>query len=110
MRLLLDQNLSHRLVGPLSHVFPGTTHVRLVGLERASDDAVWRYAKDNGYVIVSKDSDFHQRSLVEGLPPKVVWIQRGNCRTSEIELLMARNADALRAFALDPHATFLELA
>jgi Domain of unknown function (DUF5615) len=48
VRLLLDQNLSPRLVRALADLFPGSTHVRDVGLSRATDDAVWNYAAPLG--------------------------------------------------------------
>jgi predicted nuclease of predicted toxin-antitoxin system len=101
MRLLLDQNLSHRLTVALADVFPGSMHVRDLGLAHADDEAVWACAKDGGYTIVSKDSDFHQRSFVEGYPPKIVWLQVGNCSTADIEARLRRNVDELARFHLD---------
>lgn len=77
MKLLFDHNLSFRLVAPLRDLYPGSVHVREVELQAADDDAVWDYARDNGLVIVSKDAEFHQRSLVLGAPPKFVWIRLG---------------------------------
>jgi len=71
VKLLLDQNLSPRLVAPLAELFPGTTHVRDAGLERASDRSVWEYARLHHYCILSKDADFHQLSFLYGAPPKV---------------------------------------
>lgn len=109
MKLLLDQNLSPRLARTLAAIYPDTTHVRDVGLQAADDDTVWAYAAEHGFVIVSKDADFHQRSFVLGPPPKVVWIRRGNCSTAEIEeILRSRQADLL-AFELDEHGAFLAL-
>ncbi|MCH8310936.1 MAG: DUF5615 family PIN-like protein, partial [Chloroflexi bacterium] len=64
MRLLLDQNLSPRLKELLADLFPGSIHVRDVGLESATDDVVWSYAGQQGLTIVSKDSDFRQHSLI----------------------------------------------
>jgi predicted nuclease of predicted toxin-antitoxin system len=109
VRLLLDQNLSPRLVGVLQDLYPGSTHVREVGLASADDDAVWTFAARHELGIVSKDSDFRQRSFVLGHPPKVVWIARGNCSTEEVaELLRDRHADLL-AFERDDAASFLAL-
>jgi predicted nuclease of predicted toxin-antitoxin system len=71
MRLLFDQNLSPRLPRLLADLYPNSTHVREVGLRDASDVEIWEYAKQNGFVIVSKDSDFQQRSLLHGHPPKI---------------------------------------
>jgi predicted nuclease of predicted toxin-antitoxin system len=68
LRLLFDQNLSPRLVRALADLFPGSAHVRDVGLARAGDDEVWSHAAAHGFAIVSKDADFHQRSFVLGHP------------------------------------------
>lgn len=78
MKLLFDQNLSPRLPRLLADLFPDSVHVRDVGLRDAPDADIWRFAKENGFVIVSKDSDFQQRSLLYGFPPKFVWVRVGN--------------------------------
>jgi predicted nuclease of predicted toxin-antitoxin system len=109
VNLLFDQNLSHRLVRSLADIFPSSDHVRNVELGRADDDGVWEYAAAQGLMIVSKDSDFHQLSFVRSHPPKVVWIRRGNCSTSEIESLLRQHEADLRAFERDPDASFLVL-
>ena len=80
-----------------------------MGLSASDDIEVWEYAAFRGYVIVSKDSDFHQRSFVFGSPPKIVWIRRGNCSTSDIEDLIRRNIDSILAFAADTHGAFLAI-
>ena len=46
MKLLLDENLSRRIVPFLQAAFPGSTQIALLGLESASDSEIWRYAKD----------------------------------------------------------------
>ena len=74
MRLLFDQNLAPRLSIDLADLYPDSAHVRHVGLERANDDLVWRYAKAGGFAIVTKDDDFRQLSVVFGPPPKVMWL------------------------------------
>jgi len=107
--LLLDQNLSPRLVPALADLFPGSAHVRDVGLAAASDDEVWRYAAEHGFTIVSKDAEFHQRSFLFGHPPKVVWIRRGNCSTRDLETLLRERRDELVAFEQDPEGSFLSL-
>jgi len=75
-------------------------------LSRASDAAIWDYARDRGLTIVSKDSDFHQASFLRGSPPKVIWIRRGNCTTADIETLLRSNRTEILAFATDPVAAF----
>jgi len=109
MKLLFDQNVSHRLVSALASLYPGSAHVRDLGFQRAADDAIWNYAREHGFTLASKDADFRQRSFLFAHPPKVVWIRLGNCSTQEIEaLLRARHGDLL-AFAQDASASFLVL-
>ncbi len=91
MRLLFDQNLSPRLDRLLAHVYPGSVHVREVGLRDSGDSEIWDYAKVSSFIIVSKDSDFQQRSLLYGFPPKFIWLRVGNCRTKLIEELLQRD-------------------
>ena len=88
MKLLFDQNLSPRLVALLVDIFPESVHVRDAGLRTADDETVWNYALQQQLVIISKDSDFRQRSFLFGSPPKVVWIRRGNCSTQDIESII----------------------
>lgn len=109
MKLLFDENVSPRLVVGISDLFPGSVHVRDAGLSRASDAAIWDYARDRGLTIVSKDSDFHQASFLRGSPPKVIWIRRGNCTTADIETLLRSNRIEILAFGADPVAAFLAI-
>ena len=64
MKLLLDENLSRRLIPFLQHDYPGSSQVVLLGLEAASDSVVWHIAKDHGFVIVTRDADFEELSLL----------------------------------------------
>jgi predicted nuclease of predicted toxin-antitoxin system len=82
VKLLLDENLSDRVVGWLRDIYPDSAHVKQYGLTRSSDEAIWTYAKENGFVLVSKDWDFHQRSLMHGAPPKLILLRVGNCPTA----------------------------
>ena len=107
MRLLFDQNLSHRLVSLLSAEYPGSEHVRDAGLNSADDRTIWEYASQKGLIIVPKNSDFQQRALLYGHPPKVVWVRLGNCSTASVlTLLRARQSD-VAMFAADPMESFL---
>lgn len=78
MKLLLDQNLSYRLIQPLSAVYPGSTQVGLLDMGNATDKAIWDYAKANDYIIVTLDADFHEYSLLWSGPPLIVWLKCGN--------------------------------
>lgn len=105
MKLLFDENLSFRLISLLSDLFPGSMHVHDLGLGNARDEDVWEYAQQHGCTIVSKD--FHERSLVKGFPPRVVWITRGNCSTGQIAALLRTNAVRLAELHADPEAGYL---
>jgi predicted nuclease of predicted toxin-antitoxin system len=104
VRLLFDQNLSHELVRLLGDLHPGSVHVREVDLRRAMDEEIWAYAIEHGYAIVTKDQDFAERALVEGPPPKVIWIRLGNCSTADVEQLFREHEGAIRAFTPDEGA------
>ena len=64
MKLLLDENLSRRLIPFLLHDYPGSGHVVLTGLESASDRQIWEHARAHGFVIVTRDADFGEMSSV----------------------------------------------
>lgn len=109
MKLLFDENLSHALAEHLSDLFPDSTHVRTVGLKSSDDPDVWKHAVDNGFVIVSKDADMHDRSLIFGFPPKVIWIRLGNCSTKNVEDLIRKEKERIFYFFEDEYASFLAL-
>jgi predicted nuclease of predicted toxin-antitoxin system len=109
LKLLFDENLSPELVRALEAEYPASSHVHRVGLGRALDDEVWRYAGEHGFLIVTKDSDFHERSLLRGSPPKVVWLRLGNCSTREIQELLRHHVQSVRDLATDPDRGYLIL-
>ena len=109
MKLLFDQNLAPRLVDLLGDVFPQSSHVQSAGLDRATDEAVWRFALAHSFTIVTKDSDFQERSQVIRPAPCVVWIRRGNCSTTEIEAMLRKHAVAIAALGHAQEAEFLIL-
>ena len=109
MRLLFDHNLSPRLLPLLVELFPGSAHVRDVGLHTGSDEAVWAYAAQNGFAIVSKDADFRQRSFLFGHPPKVIWIRRGNCSTRTVAEILKQNHAEILSFGQSETGAFLAL-
>lgn len=109
MKLLFDENLSPKLVGLVTDEYPESAHVRDVGLRGSSDRRIWDYARQNGFVIVSKDDDFRQRSFLHGAPPKVIWLQVGNAGTAPIAELLRQHRDRLRDFESEEEASFLIL-
>jgi predicted nuclease of predicted toxin-antitoxin system len=109
MKLLFDENLSPKLVSRLSDLFPNSLHVRDVGMSATIDPIVWNYAKDNDFMIVSKDADMHDLSLVYGNPPKVIWLRLGNCSTLQVETLLRRDFNAIQLFYEDETVSLLSL-
>ena len=72
MKLLFDQNLSPRLVHRLTDLYPDSSHVYLIGRDKAPDPRIWEYARDNGFIIVTRDADFSDLNVMLGYPPKVI--------------------------------------
>jgi len=109
VKLIFDQNLSHQLVAALRDLYPDSTHVRTQGLSRALDEAVWVFARDGGFAIVTKDGDFSSRAFVFGPPPKVIWLQLGNCTTADVEAVLRTRHEELVGFDRDADAGLLVL-
>ena len=109
MKLIFDENLSPKMVAALADIFPDSVHVDRIGLGGASDNDVWQYAKDNGFTLVSKDSDFYDKSILYGSPPKVIWIKRGNCTNRQIQLLLRNKADMINEFCLSANVSFIRI-
>ena len=109
MKLLFDENLSQKLVGILAPDFPASAHVRDVGLRAAEDRQPWDHARANGFVIVSKDTDFRERSYVEGFPPKVIWLDVGNAGSVAIADLLGRERQRIELFEKQDETSLLIL-
>ena len=109
MKLLFDENLSPRLVPSLAALYPGSEHFELRQLDASHDAHIWDFAKANGFTIVSKDSDFYDRSSLLGSPPKVIWLKVGNCSTASIEALLRDAHPGIKTFIEVRHETFLIL-
>ncbi len=109
MKLLFDHNLSPRLIHLLNDLYPGSNHLYLMGLDQKSDHIVWDTAKVDGYIIVTKDSDFNELSILNGFPPKVIWIRLGNCSTKEIESLLRKNYEIILNFSQDQSTGIIAL-
>ncbi len=109
MKLLLDQNLSYRLLARLETFFPGSSQIHRLGMEHADDVVIWRFARDNGFSIVTKDSDFYERSIVHGFPPQIIWLKCGNLPTRHLEEILLRSREAISAFLRERKAACLEI-
>ena len=90
MKILLDANISWKLISILKPIFGECAHVDLVGLDVPADDIdIWNYALDNDYIIITKDNDFVDLLELNGFPPKVVLLITGNNSSQAlVELLI----------------------
>jgi predicted nuclease of predicted toxin-antitoxin system len=97
MKLLFDENLSPKLPRLLAALFPDSAHVRDCGLKGQPDESIWEYARHEGFILVSKDSDFYQRSLLYGHPPRLIWLCIGNCTREDLVALLTKHRHEILA-------------
>ena len=109
MKLLFDENPSPKLVDLLSADFPDSSHVYLCGLAHSDDNAIWQYAKTNGFTIVTKDADFQERAVLPGAPPKVIWLRTRNCKSGDVAAALRRALKQIRQFIEEDEETCLIL-
>jgi predicted nuclease of predicted toxin-antitoxin system len=109
MRLLLDENLSESLLAALPRTFEGSSHVRRLLGDGASDRAVWDAARSGSFTILTLDSDFEALGPLLGHPPKVVWIRMHNPSNRRLTSLLAEKAAVIAAFIADPETSFLAI-
>ena len=109
MKLLFDENVSPKLPQLLANEYPGSVHVRSVGLRGADDQQIREYSRAQGFAIVSKNTDFRERSFVEGFPPKVIWLDVGNAGTTVIADLLRRECQRVEVFEKQEETSFLIL-
>jgi predicted nuclease of predicted toxin-antitoxin system len=109
LKLLLDQNLSRKLVTQLANVFPDSSHVQFHDLAEKSDTEIWEFAKTNDFCIVTQDVDFAERSRLYGSPPKVIWLRCGNAPTKQVESLLCSGEEVIYTFLNNSSLHCLEL-
>ena len=101
MKLLLDANISWRLVKLLQNSGVDCTHVEQTNLPVPSSDMqIWQYAKEHKYIIVTNDEDYLNLSHLLGYPPKVVLLKTGNQRTDYIKELLLKNLSSISELEL----------
>lgn len=102
MKLLLDQNISFRITKRIQDIFPDSKQVKDLGLENYKDSLLLEYAKENDYCIVTFDGDFYDMGILQGSPPKVIWLRLGNSSTKNIEKVLRKNLKLITTFLTDP--------
>jgi predicted nuclease of predicted toxin-antitoxin system len=109
MRLLFDQNLSHRLLSALDDLFPSSLHVRLLGLAEADDLSIWNYAKEHQLIIVTQDSDYSDWNKLRGAPPKIIWLRCGNASVDQIHSKLRNAFDRIQTLDSDQGVEVVEI-
>lgn len=98
MKLLLDENISHKLVESIGLAFPGTKHIQHFDLAGKEDKIIFEFARDNNFCIVTFDEDFNNLSLLKGYPPKIIWLHTGNSSTKALAQLLISKQSAITKF------------
>jgi predicted nuclease of predicted toxin-antitoxin system len=109
MTLLLDQNLSYRLKGPLLELFREVIHVQELGFDESADLEIWRFSRDNNWVIMTKDGDFADMALLYGAPPKVIRLRIGNGSWNSVAAVVIEHRDTVSEFLEDSESSLLIL-
>ena len=98
MRLLIDNNLSYKLVQPLQTCFFGSLHISQALSIYSDDSEIWHFAKQHDFTILSKDNDFDELSQLQGCPPKVIHLLCGNQTSLYILNLIVGNKEDILSF------------
>ena len=108
MKLLFDENLSRRLPARISDLFAGSAHVVEFNLLESPDQLIWKFARDNGFAIITADADFHRMAAELGAPPKVIWLRGCDYATAVAQELIRSQAIRIAEFLRDPeHAVLI---
>ncbi len=99
MKVLIDQNISQRILPLMAFQFEVLDHVRQLGLTDANDYDIFMFARANGYqAIITLDEDFIKLISQFSQPPKIIRIRTGNCSTQVLSDLLRRKIDVIREF------------
>jgi len=109
MKLLLDQNISYKLLKPLSKLYTDVAQISRLGMGQTSDSMVWQYALTHDYAIVTFDAYFIERNALTGYPIKVIWLRCEDNSTNNILQLLSENQALILQFNLDKDKSCLEL-
>jgi predicted nuclease of predicted toxin-antitoxin system len=84
--LLIDENLP----ASLASILPVDCSHASELCEQATDRQIWDHARARDSVILTRDTDFFDRLMLDGPPPKVIWVRLGNLRRRDLEGLLLR--------------------
>ena len=82
----------------MKEYFPDSTHSEFHDLDERNDKEIWEFCKKFNYMIVTKDKDFIEFSILYQSPPKVILIRTGNCSTEVVKNLLIINYETIKEF------------
>ncbi len=109
LETFIRSNISPKIVRLLEKDFPNSRQVRHVDLESASDSTLFDFAKNQGFTIVTFDSDFVDLNVVKGIPPKIIWLRTGNMTTKNISNLISSQIANIQNFINSKESEILEI-
>src|ERR1044071_9827337 len=109
MNILVDQNISFRVIKKIENVLPEVNHINEFDLVNASDHEIWEFARTNGYCILTFGSDFIEISMVRGFPPKVIWLRIGNTSTEVVARKLISEQNRIKEFLKAPASAILQI-
>ena len=111
MRVLLDANLSYRILKKIGDRYPEARHVSRIDLPHpANDPEIWQWARANGFtLLVSNDKDFRELVEKNGPPPKLIFLRLGNVSSAVVTKVLLDNYDQIQAFVANPEKDVMEI-
>lgn len=109
MKLLLDENISYRVVKSIESHFPGSIQVTKLGSELREDYRIFEFAFKNDFSIVTFDEDFYDLQLLKGHPPKIIWLRFGNSSNLKVINKLQESREAIESFLSNPDSGILEI-
>lgn len=109
MKILLDENVSWRIIKFIENCFDEVKHISSISTNRLSDKDIWDYAKINSFTILTYDADFRNFVSYYNYPPKVVWLSTCNISKAKLAELIKNNIDSINEFGNNDDFGILEL-
>ncbi len=109
MKILLDQNISFKLKYSFAIFFKEVRHVSDFSLQNSNDIDIWNFAERNGYAILTYDADYFDLSIINGHPPKVIWVRVGNLSTKQLTDILQEQINEIIYFLNDESTSCIEI-
>ena len=110
MKLLLDENISWRLVSKLKQYFDELQHISFIAINHpATDRQIWNFALENNFIIATNDADFIDLMNLYNFPPKVVLLKTNNQSTNYIFNLIVAEIEEIKRLEQTTEYGLLEL-